>query len=112
MKKILFAAISLLILVGCGVGSYSVSSGKADESMLSFTSVKKLPIIVVVDDQIFNLTSVQTKAYKKDRKIKETDKNTIILKPGTHTVKVLSDEKELYSKTLFISTGEHKIIEL
>ena len=38
MKKILIALIGALMLSSCGVGSYSVSSGKADEGMISFVS--------------------------------------------------------------------------
>ena len=112
MKKIIVAVISILMLASCGVGSYSVSSGKADECMISFTSAKKTAITVFIDDQVFDMSTVQTKAFKKDRRIKETSLNTIILKPGAHDVKVIEGENEVYSKKLFISTGEHKIVEL
>ena len=46
MKKMMIALIGAIMLSGCGVGSYSVSSGKADEAMISFVSEAQTPIIV------------------------------------------------------------------
>jgi len=112
MKKILLAALAALLLTSCGVGSYSVSSGKADEAYISFVSAKALPIIVTIDDNSFGMESVKDKLYKTDRKIKQTSENTLILTPGQHNVKVESNGDVLYSKTLFISTAEHKIVQL
>lgn len=41
MKKLFVALFGAVMMTGCGVGSYSISSGKADEAMLSFVSPDK-----------------------------------------------------------------------
>lgn len=115
MKKILLALVAAaLLLTGCGVGSYSTSTGKADEAYLSFTSVgSAYNITVVADGQEFQVKSVKTKPYRSsDRDIKATSLNTISLTPGTHDIKVIKDGNEIFSKKLFISAQEHKIIDL
>lgn len=105
-------AVCSLLLCSCGVGSYSVSSGKADEGMLSFVSAAKTPVTVKVDDNSYNVYTVKAKAWRKDRNIKKTAQNTIYLTPGQHDVAVLSGDNEIYHKKLFISTQEHKVVEL
>lgn len=115
MKKIILAlAAAVMFVTGCGVGSYSTSTGKADEAYLSFTSVgKAYDINVIVDGTTYALQSVKTKPYRSsDMNIKQTSLNTIILKPGTHDVKVIREGSEVYSKKLFISAQEHKIVDL
>ena len=108
MNKILLAVLSALLLSACGVGNYSLSSGKADVSMLSFVSAEYVKIKVSVDDKSYDLLSVKDKAWKTDRKIKPTAKNT----PGTHEVAVSADGSQIYSKKIFVSASEHKIVEL
>ena len=49
MKKIIFALVSAIVISSCGVGSYSISSGKPDVAALSFTSTDKQPIVVHID---------------------------------------------------------------
>ena len=112
MKKTLIAAVAVLLISGCGTGSYSVTSGLADEARLSFTSAKVTSITVFVDEASHDMSSVKDKAWKADRKIKQTAQNTLRLTPGTHSVKVVMDGTEVYSKKLFISASEHKVIEL
>ena len=112
MNKILVAAVTILCLCSCGVGSYTVSSGRADEGYVTFVSPKAYGIKVIVDDSEFSVSSVKNKAYRKDRKIKQTVKNTVRVSPGTHDVRVLRGGKTIYSKKLFISATEHKIIDL
>lgn len=112
MKKILIALIGALMLSSCGVGSYSVSSGKADEGMISFVSESKTPITVTVDNESHDVCTVKTKAWRKDRNIKKTAQNTIFLTPGQHNIVVTMNGKEVYNKKVFISTQEHKVIEL
>ena len=46
------------------------------------------------------------------KKIKKTAQNTIYVSPGQHTVVVKKGNREVYNKKIFISTQEHKIIEL
>lgn len=112
MKKMIFMAVCSLLLCSCGVGSYTVSSGKADEGMLSFVSAAKTHVTVKVDDNYCKVFTVKTKAWRKDRKIKKTAKNTIYLAPGRHEVVVLRGGHEIYHKKLFVSAQEHKIVEL
>ena len=83
-----------VLFAGCGVGNYSVSSGSPDEGYVTFVSGSAYTIDVNVDD------------------IKKTAQNTITLKPGTHTLKVSADGKEIYSQKVFISAQETKIIKL
>ncbi|MGN1211040.1 MAG: hypothetical protein ACI4TM_05095 [Candidatus Cryptobacteroides sp.] len=112
MKKILYTLIASLLLTGCGVGSYSVSSGKADEGTISFTATRAADITVTIDGNSYNIMSIKDSAYKPDRRIKQTARNTIIVSPGSHDVKVEMNGKTVFSKKLFISASEHKIVEL
>ena len=112
MKKIIIALIGALMLTNCGVGSYSVSSGKADEGMISFVSDAKTPITVTIDNNSYDVYTVKTKAWRRDRNIKKTAQNTILLTPGQHNVVVTMQGKEVCNKKVFISTQEHKVIEL
>ena len=112
MKKIIIALIGAFMLTGCGVGSYSVSSGKADEGMISFVSELNTPITVTIDNETHEVSTVKAKAWHKDRNIKKTAQNTIYVTPGQHTVVVTMDGKEVCNKKVFISTQEHKVIEL
>ena len=112
MKKIIIAIIGALMLTSCGVGSYSVSSGKADEGMISFVSESRTPITVTIDNDSYNACTVKTKAWRKDRNIKKTAQNTIFLTPGQHNVIVTMNGKEVCNKKVFISSQEHKVIEL
>ena len=112
MKKI-FAVLSVaLMLTGCGVGLYTVSSGRADEGMISFVSDSETPIAVLIDQNAYVVYTVKTKAWHKDRNIKKTARNTIYLAPGQHQVIVAKDGKEVCNKEVFISAQEHKVIEL
>ncbi len=111
MKKIIYV-LAVVLLSSCGVGNYTVSSGKADQGAISFTSAKSTDITVLVDDNSYSIKSVKDKTYKTDRKIKQTSANTIFMTPGTHTVKVKMGDEEVFSKQLFISVAEHRIIEL
>lgn len=112
MKRLLALFSALLIMASCGVGNYSISSGRADECSLSFSSIRASEITVTVDDTTCRLSSVQHKAYRTDRNIKRTSQNTIWLTPGTHDVKVVQDGQVVFSRTVYISSSEHKVIEL
>ena len=112
MKKLMSIAAFIFLLTGCGVGNYSVQSGVEDAAFISFTDNVKQDITVTVDDQTYVIKTVKQKAYKSGRNIKQTALNTIKIDPGQHEVKVLSNGYEVFGKKLFLSTGEHKIIEL
>lgn len=111
MKRIIYI-LAIALLSSCGVGNYTVSSGRADQGALSFTTAKATDITVFVDDNSYSIKSVKDKAYKTDRKIKQTSANTIYLTPGTHNVKVKMGDEEVFSKQLYISVSEHRIVEL
>ena len=112
MKKLMIIAAFTMLLTGCGVGNYSVQSGVEDAAYISFTDDVKQDIAVTVDDQSYLLKTVKQKAYKSGRNIRKTALNTIRITPGQHEVKVLLNGNDVFDKKLFISTGEHKIIEL
>jgi hypothetical protein len=112
MKKLFVFASLILLLTGCGVGSYSVQSGVEDAAFISFTDDVKQAIIVSVDNKTYNVQTVKQKAYKSGRNIKHTALNSIKLTPGQHAVSVTLDGNKIYSHKVFLSTGETKIIEL
>ncbi len=112
MKKLMIIAAFTMLLTGCGVGNYSVQSGIENASFISFTDDVKQDITVTVDDQTYVLKTVKQKAYKSGRNIKQTALNTIKTTPGQHEIKVVLTGNEVFGKKLFLSTGEHKILEL
>jgi hypothetical protein len=112
MKKLMIIAAFTILLTGCGVGNYSVQSGVEDAAFISFTDDLKQDITVTVDDQTYVLKTVKQKAYKSGRDIKQTALNTIKIGTGQHEVKVTMNGTDVFSKKLFLSSGEHKIIEL
>ena len=113
MKKIIFAIVSLVLLSSCGVGTYSLSSGKADTALLSFVDASSYNIDVEVDDSnLYKIATIKEKAYKSGRNIKNTTLNAVTLTPGKDQVKVIVADKLVYSKYIFVSAGEHKVIEL
>ena len=112
MKKSMIIAALTILLTGCGVGNYSVQSGVEDAAFISFTDDAKQDITVTVDDQTYILKTVKQKAYKSGRNIKQTALNTIKTSTGQHEVKVVVNGTEVFSKKIFVSAGEHKIIEL
>ena len=112
MKKLMIIAAFIMLLTGCGVGNYSVQSGAEDAAFISFTDDEQEDITVTVDDQTYALKTVKQKAYKSGRNIRQTALNTIRTNPGQHKVTVLINGTDVFSKNLFLSTGEHKIIEL
>ena len=112
MKKLMVIAAFSVLLTGCGVGNYSIQSGVEDAAFISFTDDAKQDITVTVDDQTYLLKTVKQKAYKSGRNIKQTTLKTIKTGPGQHEVKVVMNGSDVFSKKIFLSTGEHKIIEL
>ncbi len=112
MKKLFAFAAFIMILTGCGVGTYSVQSGVEDAAFMSFTDDVKQDITVTVDKQTYVLKTVKQKAYKSGRNIKQTALNTIKTTPGQHEVKVMLNGNQIFKKKLFLSAGEHKILEL
>ncbi len=126
MKKFIAALCATLLLASCRTGTYSVSSGKADEAMISFLWDEAEHIQVTVDGKdTYELSTVKTQDWRKNPKIKKTAKNTIYVKPGKHTVVVSMKEREKsgyynystymdskYEHKVFLSAQEHKMIDL
>lgn len=115
MKKLIIIAslgFVLLCLNSCG-GVYSISSGKADVAEISFVDDNSYRISVVLDDDAYQVNTVKEKVYRRDKKIKKTAENTILVKPGKHKV-VVKDVNgvKIYEYNIFISANEHKVIRL
>ncbi len=100
------------LLSSCGVGSYTISSGKADVAGICFISAEKHDINVEIDGKKHDMETVKNKKYHKSRNIKKTAHNTLQVSPGKHSVKVWYNGNEIYSKLIFVSSSETKIIEL
>ena len=114
MKKIiaLFSIIGILVLASCSVGSHSVNSGMADEGYVWFVSNVEKSITVEIDGTTYQTQTIKEKEWQKRRNIKATTKGMITVTPGQHDVKVSEEGKEIYSKKLFISASETKMVKL
>ncbi len=114
MKKIiaLFSIIGTLVLAACSVGSHSVSSGMADEGYVWFVSNVEKTVTVDIDGTTYQTQTVKEKEWQKRRDIKATTKGMITVTPGQHTVKVFENGQEVYSKKLFVSATETKMVRL
>lgn len=100
------------LLSGCGVGVYSVSSGRADIAQISFVDKTAYKIVVKIDDEIHLTNTIKVKNYKPGMNIKKTAIRAINIPIGRHEIEVQSQGEIIYSQSIFISTNEHKIIEL
>ena len=112
MRKIFLIALVSVFMASCGVGSYSIATGFADEASITFVADKKQDVTVTIDDQQYELETVKLKSYRNDRNIKRTVENTVVMTPGTHDVKVLLDGNVIYTHKVFVSAGESKVVEL
>lgn len=102
----------VLALTGCKVGVQSVASGNADECAVCFVSDKAYSITVDIDGAQYDLKTVKQSNYKARRDIKARANEQIVVAPGRHKVKVMRDGQEVYSKEIFVSASETKIITL
>lgn len=112
MKRFSLLLLLSLMLTGCGVGVYSVSSGKADSAKITFVDDSSYDIIVKIGNVEHKAQTVKVKSYKSGMNIKKTAINAIGVSTGSHKIEVLSQGKTIYSHSIFISANEHKIIEL
>ncbi len=114
MKRISFIAslIAMFALTSCGVGTYSVSSGMADQGAVCFVDSQSYDIDVEIDGKPYHTKTIKQKDWKKRRNIKRTAQRRITLSPGKHTIKVKKENNEIYTQTVFISATEIKMIEL
>ena len=111
-KSLLLAALLTLLFGSCRTGIYSVSSGQADESAVCFVASQSYNIEVDIDGVTYNTKTIKQQPQKARRDIKATANEKIKLATGRHTVKVTNYGTQIYSKEIFISATEVKIIEL
>ena len=112
MKKLIWIVFGVLLMTGCGVGSYSVSGGVEDESYVCFVAPESYDIVVTIDGTTYNTQTIANKAFKRRRNIKQTATTHIVLPVGKHDVKVQRDGQEVFKKLILVSTGETKVIQL
>lgn len=112
MKKILAIAVLLLAMASCGVGTYSVESGKSEQASVSFVAQKSYPVTVTIDGKAYEVKTAKLKDWRTDRRIKQTAQNTIKIEPGKHEIIVTSDGEEVLKETVFLSNNESRIIGL
>ena len=108
MKKILAIAALLLAMTSCGVGTYSVESGRSEQSSVSFVAQTSYPVTVTIDGTEYEVN----KDWRTDRRIKKTAKNTIKIAPGKHEIIVTSNGNVVLKDLIFLSNNESKVIEL
>lgn len=112
MRKLFIITLFTLLLSSCGVGTYSVSSGKSDDGYVCVIDDVKQDIVVKIDDKEYNVETIKTKTYKSGRDIKKTALNSVRVQVGQHQVDVMVNGKVVLSRKVLISTGETKILEL
>lgn len=111
-KSLLLIALLTFVFSSCRTGVYSVSSGQADESAICFVASTSYPISVDIDGTTYSTKTIKHKPQKARRDIKATANEKIKLSTGRHTIKVTKNGTMVYSKEIFVSATETKIIEL
>lgn len=110
-RILLFITISLFLLSNCG-GTYSVSSGQADQAAVCFVAPKSFDIVVDIDGVSYKTRTIREDPYRASRSIKKTANRQISVTAGRHKVQVKKNNQNIYSKEIFVSATEVKIIEL
>ncbi|MBR1538091.1 MAG: hypothetical protein IJ636_01140 [Bacteroidales bacterium] len=112
MKRIVLFLCAALLVAGCGVGSHTVVSGRADEAAVIFFADNTQTIDVTIDNANFRVNTVKDSEFKSKRNIKKTVENMIIVKPGQHDVKVRLRGQTILTQKIFVSAGDTKVINL
>jgi hypothetical protein len=114
MKKILaiFSVFAALVFTACSVGNQTVASGMPDEGYIIFVADEERAVTADIDGTTYQLETIKEKKWRKNRDVKATAKGKISVSPGQHEVKVTENGKEIYSKKLFISASETKVVNL
>ena len=112
MKTLLLFLSAALLLTGCGVGSHTVVSGRADEAGVVFFADRELPVEVTIDNMTYRVNTVTDSSFKSKRNIKKTASNTITVKPGQHSVMVRYRGQTILTQKIFVSAGDTKVINL
>lgn len=112
MKRLWLLLLFPLLFTGCGLGVYSVSSGKSDCAKITFVDKTSYAISVKIDGVAYENRAIKVKPYQVGLKNKKIVKHAIEVSAGRHHIEVVSQEGTIYSHYIFISSNEHKIIEL
>ena len=112
MKRLLLFLGAVLLVAGCGVGSHTVVSGRADEAAVVFFADKELAIEATVDNTAYQVNTVMDSDFKSKRNIKKTASNMIFVKPGQHDVMVRYKGQTILTQKIFVSAGDTKVIKL
>jgi hypothetical protein len=112
MKRILILLSAVLLFAGCGTGTHTVVSGKADEAAVVFFAESSQSIDVTIDGKAYQVKTVKDTEYKAKRDIKRTAENSIVVSPGQHDVKVTRRGETVLTQKIFVSAGEIKVIKL
>ena len=114
MKRthLLFVALMAALLGSCGVGVHSVSSGNAGDCAIYFVAPTSYDINVTIDGTQHAVQTIKQKQYKSRRDIKRRANEQIHITPGKHSVKVVQEGKEVYTKDIYVSASETIVIEL
>ena len=106
MKKILLLTLAVILLAACGPHLYNTHSSGKDNSSY---------IIVLTNGQSYNSVSVivdgKINQIEKVYKVKDTRKaHPVIISPGRHQIKVVSNERTLIDEYIFVGLQETKKI--
>jgi uncharacterized protein YcfL len=112
MKKLLIILFAAVLVVGCGVGSNTVVSGKSDQAGVIFFDNSSYGIDVTIDNKHYKVNTVKNSDFKKKRNIRRTAENMIEVKPGSHDVTVKRKGKTILTQKIFVSAGDTKAINL
>lgn len=112
MKKILLLLVSVLFFASCGVGTYSYSSGVAEKASIVILTDTQKSAKVYVDGTKYKVQTVKESNFTSKRDMKKSSENTIAVEPGQHTVEVVIRGEKVYSKKVYVSNSETKVIKL
>ena len=112
MKKLLIILFAAVLVVGCGVGSNTVVSGKSDQAGVIFFDNSSYGIDVTIDNKHYKVNTVKNSDFKKKRNIKKTAENIIVVRPGAHDVMVRDRGRVILTQKIFVSAGDTKVINL
>ncbi|MBQ1673253.1 MAG: hypothetical protein II064_04115, partial [Bacteroidales bacterium] len=101
-----------VLVVGCGVGSNTVVSGKSDQAGVIFFDNSSYGIDVTIDNKHYKVNTVKNSDFKKKRNIKKTAENIIVVRPGAHDVMVRDRGRVILTQKIFVSAGDTKVINL
>lgn len=114
MRKIVtLICFALLLTTSCAVvGNVPVSEKKA-EAYLCFSAIEDYLVDVNVDsDRNYRVRAIRLRSDDQIVVPRKTVRNTIVVPPGVHTVKVKLKGADLYEQQIEIDAGEIMVIRL